>query len=123
MYPTSTDAEDAFYRSFEGGDLAAMMAVWAEEGCVCIHPGGERIEGRPALERSWRELFANEARLRFELAARRSTVQGDLAVHSLQERIHVDGHLRGVMIATNVYRRVDGGWQLLVHHAYRRVVS
>lgn len=117
VFATSIEAEDAFYAAFQRRDVAALMGVWAAQDCVCIHPGGERLQRRAAIERGWREIFADGSRLRFELAARTRTEQGGLAVHCLQERIHVDGELRGVMLATNVYRREADGWRLLVHHA------
>ena len=37
LFPTPQDAETAFYEAFERGDIAAMMAVWAEaDDVVCL---------------------------------------------------------------------------------------
>ena len=45
-FPTSQDAENAFYDALERADLDAMMAVWAEdEEIVCVHPTGPRLAG------------------------------------------------------------------------------
>lgn len=41
LYATSEEAGQAFYDALEQGDLAQLMAVWADdEDIVCIHPGG-----------------------------------------------------------------------------------
>ena len=46
LFPTAQDAETAFYDAFERADVAAMMAVWAEDDdVVCVHPSGPRLVG------------------------------------------------------------------------------
>ena len=46
-------AETAFYDAFQRADLEAMMLIWHLHEAVCIHPFGQRIEGRGAVRRSW----------------------------------------------------------------------
>lgn len=117
-YVTPQDVEAAFYEAFARRDLDTMLALWAEDDAVvCVHPGGERLEGRAAVDRAWRQLFANDEPMRFEIADARYVQGPVMAVHSLRELIHVDGQLRGVMLATNVYQQVDGAWRMLMHHA------
>jgi ketosteroid isomerase-like protein len=114
---TPEAAEAAFYAAFEARDLEAMMAVWAEdEGIVCIHPGSERLAGRAAVEEGWRQIFAAEAMLGFRVAGLRQQLGEDLAVHSLEEHLYVGDQLRGVVLACNAYRRVDGAWRMVLHH-------
>ena len=62
-FPTAQDAENAFYEALERGDLAAMVAVWAEaDDVVCVHPRGPRLVGFDAVRQSWAQIFAGEDR-------------------------------------------------------------
>ena len=79
-YATPQDAEQAFYRAFEHADLAEMMAVWAEEDIVCVHPGGGRHTGLVEVRESWRQIFAAGPRLRFRLDNSR-VFSGRMLVH------------------------------------------
>jgi ketosteroid isomerase-like protein len=111
-------AEAAFYAAFEARDLEAMMAVWAEDdSVVCIHPGAERLAGRAAVEEGWRQIFAAETLLGFRVAGLRRQLGVDLAVHSLEEHLYVGGQLRGVVLACNAYRLIDGLWRMVLHHS------
>jgi len=115
---TPQEAEAAFYGALERGDLKAMLALWADdEAVVCIHPGGERLQGRDAVERSWRGMLAGVPDMRFELKDVNYSGNAELSIHTLHERIYVNGQLAGLALATNVYRLEEGGWRLLMHHA------
>ncbi|MFW5452023.1 YybH family protein [Thioalkalivibrio sulfidiphilus] len=117
-FDTPELAEAAFYDAFERADLDAMRAVWADDkGICCIHPGGERLDGVAAVMDSWASILAGGPVLRFRLSDRRVRVSGDLAVHILRENLYVEGSLRGVALATNVYRRDESGWHMILHHA------
>ncbi len=118
FFATPQEAEQAFYSAFEHGDIDAMMAVWADDDdVVCIHPGGRRITGRSSVRRSWRDIFATEQKLAVKVEDNHVTYDKQLAIHMLKENIAIDGQLRGVLLATNIYRLVDGGWRMLLHHA------
>jgi ketosteroid isomerase-like protein len=118
-FSTAQAAEAAFYKAFEQADLAAMMAVWAEdEDIVCVHPGGIRLVGIEAVRDSWRQLFSEGPQLRFKRLELRT--QGDrmLSVHSLYEHITARGDPRThLALATNVYGLTAAGWRMLMHHA------
>ena len=119
-YATPSDAEEAFYRAFERADLEDMMKVWADDDAIiCIHPMGQRLEGRQAVWQSWRQLFAGGARMRFEVSEIARTVNGDLAVHCVYEKISHGPRLaeRSLVLATNVYKETERGWHLVLHHA------
>ena len=119
-YETSRDTERAFYAAFQRANLREMMRVWAEEdGIVCIHPMGPRLDGRTAVSRSWEQIFASGASMRFALSEVSCMVNGDLAVHCVHENIDHgrDFGQRSVVLATNVYRSTERGWRMLVHHA------
>lgn len=117
-FGTPQAVESAFYAALERGDIDAMLSVWADDdNVVCIHPGGERLRGRKAVEESWRAMLEGQQGLRFEAEGINVTQEGSFSIHSLRERILVDGQPVGMALATNVYRLVDGEWRMLMHHA------
>jgi len=116
-FATPQEAEAGFYRALEHGDLDAMLALWADdEGIACVHPGGERLQGKEAVERSWREMLTAQPIMRFELEDVYYTGDGELSIHTLRERVTVNGQPAGTALATNVYRLEADGWRLLMHH-------
>ncbi len=118
VFATPQEAETAFYDAFERADIEAMMAVWAnDENVVCIHPGGPRLQGLKAIEKSWQRIFVNETRLKFVLTDNHRTQDSLIAVHLVKENIEVEHVLQAVMLATNIYHLVDGSWRLMLHHA------
>jgi len=118
--PTAEAAERAFYAALADADLDRMMALWADDDAVvCNHPGGPRLIGRDAIRASFREIFAGGG-VRITVVGVHAWRTPDVAVHSLIERIAVEG--RGgaetvEVVATNVFVRSGGGWRILVHHA------
>jgi ketosteroid isomerase-like protein len=117
---TPEQAESAFYRAFERADLSAMMAVWAEdEEIVCVHPGGERLIGLDAVRDSWRQLFSQGPRLRFQLLGLRVHTARPLSIRHLYESITVAAAVgpAHLALATNIYLLTPSGWRILVHHA------
>lgn len=110
----------AFYEAFERGDVAAMMAVWADDDEIfCIHPGGPRNVGQAAVRVAWEEIFGGRSRLKFQLEEQLFVVGASIAVQSVFEYLKVNDEatLRGPAIATNVYTRTVNGWRMLAHHA------
>ncbi len=119
IFATAQDAEHAFYQAFERADLAAMMAVWAEEDdIVCVHPGGPRRTGVVEVRESWRQIFAQGPRLRFRLTDSRVFSGRMLSVHSVYEQVSVAGDPRPAnpVLATNIYLLANRGWRMLMHH-------
>ena len=119
-YATSRDAERAFYDAFQAAELGEMMKIWsAEDGIICIHPMGPRLEGREAVAQSWRHIFSGGTPMRFELTEVSCTLDGNLAVHCVYENINHGSQLaqRSLVLATNVYQSSERGWHMLVHHA------
>ena len=119
-FGSAQEVEAAFYVAFQKSDLEAMTLIWDDHEAVCIHPFGERLEGKSAITQSWQMIFAHNVQLRFTL--RDSWVfSGDShAIHLVRENISVDesdGVKTMVVLATNAYRRVDDGWRMILHHA------
>lgn len=114
------DASRAFYESFEQGDVAAMMAVWADDDEIfCIHPGGPRNVGQAAVRGAWEDIFSGPTRLKFQLEQQLFFVGASIAVQSVFEYLQVNDEpkLRGPAVATNIYTRAASGWRVLAHHA------
>ena len=55
--------------------------------------------------------------MRFELEDVLSTRDAQFSIHTLRERIFVNGQPAGVALATNVYRLAEDGWRLFTHHS------
>lgn len=119
-FSTPSAAEHAFYQAFANADLDAMMAVWAEDDTIaCVHPLGMRLTGRAAVRDSWRAIFAANPGLTFRVGDVSAFGTSSLAVHVVHELIRVggEGELQPPVVATNVYRLIDGSWRLILHHA------
>lgn len=123
IFPTSQDAENAFYEALEQADLEGMMAVWSEdEEIVCVHPGGPRLCGQDQVRESWAQIFAGGGRTRVHITQQVSISGMMLAVHSVFENFVLEGapardKRPPPVVATNVYLRGASGWRMIVHHA------
>ena len=119
-HTTAEAAEHAFYAAMAAGDLERMMTLWADDdAAVCNHPGGPRLIGLQAIRASFREIFAGGG-VQIATAELQAFRTADVAVHSLIERIAVDGRSGSEVvevIVTNVFVRTGGDWRILVHHA------
>lgn len=115
--PAATEA--AFYTAFRELDIEQMRAVWMDSsGTSCIHPGGGLLQGVESILESWAEIFRESAPPRVEHRLIQATSDERLAVHTVQERVSSgSGQRRAVILATNIYGFVDGGWRMLAHHA------
>ena len=119
-YESPQAAEAAFYDAFERRDLAAMANVWDHHAEVsCIHPGGPRLDDIDMILESWRAIFEGGQRLRLERVGIAPISGADIAVHCLYEVIRFGARFgqQGVVVATNVYRRTEHGWRMVIHHA------
>jgi len=96
------------------------MKVWATDlPVVCVHPMGPMLTRLSTIRESWKEVFSHGPGMAFEVANRVVSAGEDLSVHWLHERIsHGPGmRRRGLVLATNVYRRTEKGWRMVAHHA------
>ncbi|WP_124077845.1 nuclear transport factor 2 family protein [Pigmentiphaga humi] len=120
MFATSEEAEQAFYEALEQGDLAQLMAVWADdEDIVCIHPGGPRLIGHGAVQESWREILANSA---VPIRPTRIHIMQSMmgSVHTVVEQLMVDTSQGKQVVncyATNVFHKGPTGWRMVLHHS------
>lgn len=105
-------ANAAYYRAFAARDLAAMEAIWADDGVSCVHPGWTALLGRAAVIGSYRDIFRNPSQEKVTAREERALLgDGDGRVFCVEQ---VGGAL---LLATNWFRLVGGGWRLLHHQA------
>lgn len=118
-YATPAAAEAAFYAAFSKGDLGEMMQVWAfDDDIACVHPMSTRLQGREAIARSWQHIFSNNPRLHFDVQDAQRFAGETVAVHLVHEHIHLaNSPPSPPVVATNVYRLIDGSWHMVLHHA------
>lgn len=119
IHATAEDAEHAFYRAFEAGDLAAMMALWGDgDDLLCVHPMGPALRGRAAIEDSWRAILSGGVDMRFSVEPIQTYHYPDGTLRVVMEHIAVAGGKRvAPMVSTNLYRQTKQGWRMIVHHA------
>jgi ketosteroid isomerase-like protein len=111
-------ANDEFYGAFEAQDIDRMAACWSQdEAARCIHPGTDVIVGWPRISRSWTAIFVNSTVMQFFLTEVEVHAGGDVAVVTCAENILSGEDLAaGKVLATNVFRRIDGHWRMILHH-------
>ena len=118
IFETSDEAEKAFYAAFQESDLELMMSVWADDQDItCIHPGGTRLEGQLNIRESWEQIFSHENIIKFEISQKRVLLDEDIAIHHVIESIYLAGQLQSEIIATNIYRKSNDSWHMILHHA------
>ncbi len=120
------DAERAFYDAFAHCDMQAMGRVWADEGVICIHPGSTLLQGRAAVLGSWQQILSGASKPSVRIRAINRMRLGDLAVHVVEEQIAPGGGSSAspsLILATNVFRFIDGAWYLVEHHASLPLVN
>lgn len=120
IFPSSQDAENAFYEALARGDFELMMSVWSDdEEIVCVHPGGPRLAGQEQVRDSWRKVLSGGAGLGVRIGAAVVLAGQMVAVHSVEESLTPPGEQkpRGPVVATNVYLRTAAGWRMVAHHA------
>jgi ketosteroid isomerase-like protein len=120
-FATPEAAQEAFYAAFAATDFAAMAKVWRDDpDTLCIHPGGGLLKGTTAVMQSWMEIFSAAQPPTIDIEPVTGMTSGDLAVRVLVELIRPNGQLSESatrVLATNVFRFMDGSWLLVEHHA------
>lgn len=112
-------ANEAFYRAFEKKDIQAMSLVWFQGGSLCIHPGGDALQGWQEVRRSWEQIFQNTNYLEIDIDIISTEVSTQVAYVVLVENVLqiVRGRrLEAKSMATNVYQKMAQKWFLVLHH-------
>jgi limonene-1,2-epoxide hydrolase len=103
----------AFYRAFAERDIEAMDELWAHTLPVaCVHPGWPALHGREDVMASWRAILlgGESPEIRCEQAV--AMLVGEVGLVTCVERIGDDA-----LVATNVFAREQGLWQIVHHQA------
>ena len=118
-FPDPTDTEAAFYAAFRRLDIGQMEDVWLDSAkASCVHPGGGLLLGIDAVLASWGEIFRDSQPPQVEYRLIQTSTDAVLAVHTVEEIVRSgSGERRARVLASNVYRLVDGSWRMLAHHA------
>lgn len=120
LFATAEAVEEAFYDALERADVDAMMALWAdEEDAVCVHSGGARLVGLPAIRIGWEEAF-RDGGAHTRPTDVRIYRSGTVSVHNVVEQMVLAGPLGNEVIqvlATNVYVKGPIGWQIVMHQS------
>lgn len=113
---SAAEAESVFYEAFNHCDADVMAALWAEEDVICIHPGSGLISGHEAVVKSWRHVLDRSQTPQIRYTTTQMSSNDGLAVHVVVEEIIDNGMAVAVVLATNVYRRLEHGWLMVEHH-------
>ena len=98
-------ANDAFYAAFVSADIRLMNDLWAAAHPVSvIHPGAGIVVGRAEVLESWAAILRDGEGI--------ARLLGDTGIVLCYERVGTH-HL----IATNVFVRVEGEWQIAHHQS------
>lgn len=104
-------ANASFYRAFSAGDAEAMERLWSRESPVsCLHPGWPIVLGRQRVMASWRAILRRPPPVRCREP--RVLPYGHLMLVVCCEIIE-----SGMLAASNLFVREDGGWHLVHHQA------
>ena len=106
------EANAAYYRAFAAGNFAAMSRIWADEQVSCVHPGWPVLVGRQTVLESWRRILGNPGAERIEWHDASAMVAGN---EGRMLCVEVIGAM--AFAASNWFRRIDGTWRMIHHHA------
>ncbi|GKY93410.1 hypothetical protein MPSEU_000308600 [Mayamaea pseudoterrestris] len=119
-----------FYKAFSNQDYSHMATLWTKDGtATCIHPACRALIGTKAILSSWQTLFINPTNQRtmIEPHQMRLAVKGaTTAILTCEEHVYTRRFVQGQkrqtelvnkLLATNIFRKVNGKWLLHHHHA------
>lgn len=117
-FKTPEEIETAFYTAFVQANVEMMAELWSKQESLCVHPGSTVISGYDNVIRSWKHIFTDVVPPNVKLRVVQQIHEEDLAVHVVEEHISVPGedHLSAIIIATNIYKRIDSDWFIVEHH-------
>ncbi|MGB9128780.1 MAG: nuclear transport factor 2 family protein [Thiobacillus sp.] len=119
-FPTPEAAESAFYAAFEARSLDAMMAVWgSDDSIACIHPLAAPLNGRAAVAAGWRSMFEAAGQFRVQIETVHEMRAAAQVIRIVREYLIIgqETEPRPPILATNVYRRENDSWRMVLHHA------
>ncbi|MCB1761279.1 MAG: nuclear transport factor 2 family protein [Gammaproteobacteria bacterium] len=118
LFPTPADAEDAYYDAIDECDLEKMMSVWEPSNdAACLLPMQALQHGPGAIRELWKRMLDPAQKIDIRVNHLHWSERGDTAIHLLEESVMLLGssEKQPPIYATNVYRRGDNGWRILLH--------
>lgn len=114
-------ANERFYLAMNTLDINEMDEVWTNDAAaVCVHPGREAIIGYERIRESWVVIFSSSNSMSIASGGERVIVNGDVAWVACIETISMmteEGLAAAAAQATNIFRRTNGTWRMILHHA------
>src|ERR1044072_5208257 len=115
------EANNRFYMAMNARDIEEMDEVWADdERAICVHPGREAIIGYERIRESWVAIFSASDSISIAAGQERIQLSDDVAWVACIETISLmieEGLAAAAAQATNIFRRTDGRWRMVLHHA------
>ena len=110
-----------FYDAFNKNDIDLMRRVWLDApSAQCLHPGWDVLCGFEPILKSWQNIFESGEGLEIRLSNVEVTVSDDLDWVTCQEKLFALSSA-GVQLskvhATNLFKRHNGEWKMILHHA------
>ncbi len=114
-------ANQSFYQAFNRQDIDLMVKAWAQrEDIICLHPGWSALIGLDDIIESWEGIFEAGEGLEIELSDVKVEVSGEMAWVRCRENLFslsLSGVHASRVFATNLFRKIDGRWRMVLHHA------
>lgn len=119
---SADDVEAQFYEALQRGDIEKLMALWADDDeIVCVHPGGPRLIGAPAIRASFEAIFASGGGIPVQPEQVHRVAMLGAALHHLVELVAVQAagqdSQTAWVIVSNFYVKTAQGWRIAAHHA------
>ncbi len=115
------EANERFYSAMNSAAIDEMDEIWIDDTeAVCVHPGREAIIGYERIRESWSVIFTATNSMSIAASNELITIVGDVAWVSCVETISLmmeEGLAAAAAQCTNIFRRKDERWRMIVHHA------
>eukprot|EP00978_Attheya_sp_CCMP212_P028026 scaffold95598_cov46-Attheya_sp.AAC.1 len=124
-------ANAAFYKAFSKKSYELMADLWLPDNTViCIHPSHKPLVGAVSVLDSWKQMFqSKDATFQtnwMDPTHVKLSVRGTTAILTCDEHVYSRRFKRGQrrhtelvsqLTATNIFRKVNGKWYMVHHHA------
>ena len=118
-YTTPQEAEDAFYDALDEGNLSELLSVWAESDDICcLLPMHPMIQGRQGVTDVFTHMLSQGHGISVSIKLLSWIETDDIAIHQIEESVQStpsDTPPPPAFYGTNIYRKDNSGWRLIVH--------